>query len=184
MFRDRNMKGWGYAALALLVSVTLGGVVSACKEEPTQPLQIEEQPILRPGLNVYLTVDSDDASPGGRVRVTARVRAVEVDLTPTGFQVEVRYDPEKLEPLEAPALEDGVLRAVNLSAEPGLIRAAGAAANGFGGDVLFALEMKVKAQGYRETLAMDAKELTVTQKNFADVAADVVLPAQAVVVSR
>jgi hypothetical protein len=178
------MKGWGYAALALLGSVTLGGVVSACKEEPTRPLQNEEQQILRSGLNVYLTVDSDDANPGARVRVSAKVRAVGVDLTPTGFQVEVRYDPEKLEPIEATALEDGALRAVNLSAGSGLIRAAGAAANGIGGDVLFALEMKVKAPGYRETLAVDVKELTVTQQNFADAAADVVLAARAVVVSR
>lgn len=184
MFGDKRMKTPGYAALALLASAAMGAAFSACKDEPLRPPQDEEQQILKPGLNVYLTVDREDAATGDRVRVTAKVRAVDVDLTPTGFQVDLRYDPEKLEPIETAAIRDDVLRAVNLDAGPGLIRAAGAAADGIGGDVLFALEMKVKAPAYRESLTLDVRELTVAQQNFSDAAAQAVIGARAVVVGR
>jgi hypothetical protein len=96
----------------------------------------------------------------------------------------VRYDPKRLEPVEVVQLEDGVLRAVNLAAAPGLIRAAGAAAGGIESEVLFVLDMIVKAPAYGETLSLDLKELMVIERNFADVTADVVLAPRAVVVGN
>jgi hypothetical protein len=183
MFRNKRIEAARFAALMLLATA-LGAAFAGCKDEPTWPLQDEERQILKPGLNVYLTLDSDDAALGATVRVVAKVRAVDVKLTPTGFQVDLRYDPEKLEPLDAAEIRDGVLRAVNLSAGPGLVRAAGAAADGIDTGVLFALDMKVKATAYAESLALGVRELTVLEQNFADLKADVALAPRAVVVAR
>lgn len=184
MFGNKQIKAWPYAVAVLLVGTALGAVFAGCTEEPVRPFQDEEQQILKPGLNVYLTLDNDRAPPGTKVRAVAKVRAMGVELTPAGFQIDVLYDPKKLEPAEVVQLEDGVLRAVNLAAAPGLIRAAGASASGIESEVLFVLEMTVKEAGYGETLTLEVKELTVLERNFADVTADVVPAPRAVVVGN
>jgi hypothetical protein len=164
----------------LIAAITAAGF-AACAEEPTTPVSGEEAN-LPEGLNVYLTVDDRQAAPGSSVRVTGKVRAVGVDLTPTGFLVRLTYDETKLEPVAARTLEDGVLRAVNLKVAPGLVKAAGASANGLSTDILFELDMKVKKAGYAEDLSIAVDELGVIERNFADFAADVVVVPQVMVV--
>jgi hypothetical protein len=181
MFRIKKMKHRSYAAALLATGIAVAATVVGCWDEPTEPVQDGEEEILQPGLNAYLTLDRDDAPPGGRVRVAVKVRPLGVDLTPTGFQVDLQYDPEKLEPVAETRFGDGVLRAVNLIAGPGLVRAAGASANGLGSNPLFALDMKVKAPAYGETLTLDVREVTVLQDDFADASADIVPAARAVV---
>ena len=66
------------------------------------------------------------------------------------------------------SLADGVLRVANLNAGPGLMRVAGAAANGFGTETLFIAQMKVKAKNYIEGLRLELDELAVLEDNFAD----------------
>ncbi|MGD2215565.1 MAG: hypothetical protein PVJ64_02365 [Gemmatimonadales bacterium] len=171
-------------AAATLLGLTLAAGFSACADEPTRPAESAEEAALSPGVNVYLTLDNEAATPGSHITVTGKVRAVGVELTPTGYFVDLLYDPEKLEPVAAATLDDEVLRAINLEAGPGLVKAAGAAANGLKSDVLFELEMKVKAEGYADGLEVQVHELTVLEKNFMDVSPDVVIPPQAVIVSR
>lgn len=184
MFRIKKMKGSRYAAALLATGIAGAAALVGCWDEPTEPVRDGEQEILQPGLNAYLTLDRDDAQPGETVRVTVKVRPVGVDLTPAGFQVDLAYDAEKLEPVAATRIGDGVLRAVNLFAGPGLVRAAGASANGLGSSPLFALDMKIRAPAYGESLTLDVKELTVLQDNFADASADVVPAERAVVVGH
>ncbi|MGD2152678.1 MAG: cohesin domain-containing protein [Gemmatimonadales bacterium] len=167
-------------SIALVVAIAAAGF-AACAEEPTTAGSGEETN-LPEGLNVYLTLDSWQAAPGTNVRVTGKVRAVGVDLTPTGFLVRLSYDPAKLEPVAARSLDDGVLRAVNLGVAPGLVKAAGASANGLNTDVLFELDMKVKKAGYAAGLSIAVDELGVVERNFADFAADVLVMPQAVVI--
>lgn len=164
----------------LVVAITAAGF-AACADEPTTPGSSEEANLPQ-GLNVYLTLDDRQAAPGSLVRVTGKVRAVGVDLTPTGFLVQLTYDPAKLEAVAARSLEDGVLRAVNLEVAPGLVKAAGASANGLSTDILFELDMKVKKGGYAEALSIAVDELGVIERNFADFAADVVIVPQVMVV--
>lgn len=184
MLRIRKMKGRSYGVVLLAVGIAAVAALAGCWDEPTAPIQEGEQEILQPGLNVYLTIDKADGAPATLVHVVAKVRAVAVDLTPTGFQVALEYDPERLEPVAVTRIGDGVLRAVNLSAGPGLIRAAGAAPSGLDSDVLFAVDLKIKAPGYGETLRLDVRELTVLEDNFADASADIVPAARAVVLAN
>ncbi len=164
----------------LIVAVAAAGF-AACADEPTAPGSGEEANLPQ-GVNVYLTLDDRQATPGSSVRVTGKVRAVGVDLTPTGFLVRLTYDPAKLEPVAARSLEDGVLRAINIGVAPGLVKAAGASAIGLNTDVLFQLEMKVIKRGYADNLSIAVDELGVIENNFADFAADVVVMPQAMVV--
>lgn len=166
--------------LASILAITAAGF-AACADEPTRPSSGEESNLPQ-GLNVYLTLDDQQATPGSLVRVTGKVRAVGVELTPTDFLVRVTYDPAKLEPVAARSLEDGVLRAINLGVAPGLVKAAGAAANGLKTDVLFEFEMKVIKGDYAEALSIAVDELGVVERNFADLAADVITMPQALLV--
>ena len=95
------------------------------------------------------------------------------DLNPTAFLANLRYDPERLEPVAVVTQRDDVVRVVNLEAGPGLIKAAGAAANGLGTEILVTVTMRVKQAGYTASLSIDLEELTVVQGNFADKASQV-----------
>lgn len=178
---DRENRGLRSTLAVIVIAAIVAAGFAACADEPTTPRSGPEANLPQ-GINVYLTVDDRQAAPGSIVRVTGKVQAVGVDLTPTGFLVRLTYDPAKLEPLAARSLEDGVLRAVNIEVAPGLVKAAGASANGLSTDVLFELDMRVKKAGYAEELAIAVDELGVIERNFADLAADVVVMPQVLVV--
>ena len=129
--------------------------------------------MLDQGLNTYLVVTSDRAQVGSTISVEAHVKAVGEDLNPTAFLANLRYDAAQLEPVAVITQRDGVIRAVNLEAGPGLIKAAGAAANGLGTEILVSVTMRVKESGYATSLSIDLDELTVVQGNFADKASQV-----------
>ena len=160
---------------ALFAALTAGALVTACQDDPITPggEQNQEVVVLDQGLNVYLVVTSDRAPIGSTISVEARVRAVGEDLNPTAFLANLRYDAELLEPVAVIAQRDDVVRAVNLQAGPGLIKAAGAAANGLGTEILVIVTMRVKKAGYTAALSIDLDELTVVQEKFADKASQV-----------
>ena len=160
--------GWRLAALALVGSIAVG-----CDDEPTEPFV--DELMLPEGVSVFLTVDDARAPVGSVVSVAAKVSVVDVDLTPTAYTVGLGYDPERLEPVEAERLVDSVLRSVNLNADPGTVLAAGSAASGLEDGTMFRIGMKVKRPDYVETLAIDLRELIVLERNFADVAPDVIV---------
>lgn len=182
-YGDARIGKWPAVVLAAL-GLALAAGFGACTDDPTKPPESTEEAALEPGLNVYLTLDDDAAPIGSRVTVTGKVRAVGVELTPTGYLVDLEYDAEKLEPLESVELEDGVLRAVNLEAAAGVVKAAGAAPNGLESGVLFAIEMEVAGRGYADGLQLEVHELTVVEKSFMDVAAQAVHPPRALVVGK
>ncbi len=169
MIRRANSLGIRQFA-ALCTAISLGTVVTACDDDPTTPEEGQAVVVLDKGLNAYLVVNTDKARTGSTISVEARVRAVGEDLNPTAFLANLRYDAERLEPIAVIAQQDNVMRAVNLEAGPGLIRAAGAAPNGLGTEILVAVTMRVKQADYIASLSIDLDELTVVQKNFADMA--------------
>ena len=160
---------------ALFTALTLGAVATACENDPITPAEEEGQSVvvLDRGLNAYLVVTSDRARVGSTISVEGRVKVVGEDLNPTAFLANLRYDAERLEPVAVIAQRDDVVRAVNLEAGPGLIKVAGAAANGLGTEILVIVTMRVKKAGYTAALSIDLDELTVVQGNFADKASQV-----------
>ena len=159
----------------LFTALTIVAVATACKDDPIMPEE-EEDPavvVLDRGLNAYLVVTSDKARVGSTISVEGRVKVVGEDLNPTAFLANLRYDAERLEPVAVIAQRDDVVRAVNLEAGPGLIKVAGAAANGLGTEILVIVTMRVKKAGYTAALSIDLDELTVVQGNFADKASQV-----------
>ena len=133
--------------------------------------------VFESGLNVFVVVSDGDASAGSIITIEARLRVVDEAITPTGFFADLHFDPDRLEPVEIPVQQDGVVRAVNLEAGPGLTRAAGAAPAGLGTETLFAVNMRVIQADYMGSLSIHLEELIVLEQGFADLAAEaVVLP--------
>jgi hypothetical protein len=147
---------------ALLTALAVGAVATACEDDPIASAEEGIQPVvvLDNGLNAYLVVSSDLARVGSTISVEARIRAVGEDLNPAAFLANLRYDAERLEPVAVVGQQDDVVRAVNLEAGPGLIKAAGAAADGLGTEILVTVTMKVKQAGYTASLSIDLDELT------------------------
>ncbi len=156
--------------VAICTAITVSAIATACGDDPVTPAAAEGQAIvvLDEGLNAYLVVTSDRARVGSTVSVEARLKAVGENLNPTAFLANLHYDAERLEPIAIIAQEDNVVRAVNLKAGPGLIKAAGAAADGLGTEILVTVTMKVIKADYTESLSIDLDELTILQENFAD----------------
>ena len=160
---------------ALCIAITVGAVATACEDDPMTAGEVEGQAVtvLDEGLNAYLVVSSDRARVGSTISVEARLKVVGEDLDPTAFLANLRYDAERLEPVAVIAQRDDVVRAVNLLAGPGLIKVAGAAANGLGTEILVTVTMKVTKANYTASLSIDLDELTVVQEKFADKASQV-----------
>ena len=156
---------------AMLCTVILiGAVATACDDD--HPIMLEqghELVMMEQGINAYLAVSSDEEGSGSTIEVEARVRAVGEDLNPTAFLANLRYDTDYLEPVTIIPQDDDVVRATNLEYAPGIIKAAGASADGLGTEIMVAVTMKVKKTGYMTSLSIDLDELTVLEKDFSDV---------------
>lgn len=167
----------------LLAPVALG----ACGDRsgsPSQMLGTGGSADRGEGLEARLTAEPAEADSGETVLVRARLRpSGDTPLVPTAFLASVRYDTAPVEVLEAVAPErttEPALRAVNPAAAPDLVRAAGAAPDGFATTVLFAVRARVHGPGWRQSLALELDELYVTADSVGEasgrvpVAADVV----------
>ena len=154
----------------LYTAILIGAVATACDDD--HPIMLEqghELVVMEQGINAYLVVSSDEEGSGSTIEVEARVRVVGEDLSPTAFLANLRYDTDYLEPVTVIPQDDDVVRAVNLEYAPGIIKAAGAGADGLGTEIMEAVTMKVKKAGYMTSLSIDLDELTVLEKNFSDV---------------
>lgn len=152
-----------------LWAVLFCAALSGCRDDPAAPDSGREV-VLTPGLTAYVVVDRERAPVGATVRIAVNLRVVGEDVTPTAYLATLEYDPDHLEPVAALDLRDGVERAVNLHPGPGRIRAAGAAANGLGTDMLFAVELQVTHADYAAALSLDVGELIVLEGDFANLA--------------
>ena len=172
-FGDMRFANMRFAAL--FAALTVAAVATACRDDAITPADEDRQAVvvLDRGLNAYLVVTSDRARVGSTISIEAHVKAVGEDLNPTAFLANLRYDAERLEPVAVVTQRDDVVRVVNLEAGPGLIKAAGAAANGLGTEILVTVTMRVTKANYTASLSIDLDELTVVQGNFADKASQV-----------
>lgn len=124
-------------------------------------------------LEARLTAEPAEVDSGGTVLLRARIRrAADTRLVPTAFRASVQFDTAVLRPLEVvdPSRTTGpALRAVNLAAQPGRVRAAGAAPDGFATTVLFAVRARVRDSTWRRSMALELEELYVTRDSLGEV---------------
>lgn len=123
---------------------------------------------------IFLTVDDLHAQVGTEVVFAVMYQTpADEELTPTGFRVDLHFDAERLAPVASLAPEGEGLRLVNLGAASGLIKGAGAAADGLEGDVLFGVKMRVLSGDFTRGLGLDVLELDVVERNHGDVSPQV-----------
>lgn len=161
---QRRVVAWSALALAF----------GACQDEVLAPQVDEEEALaLPPGVHAYVTLSDRAAPVGGTVVVTANVQVVEVPVTIAGYTLTLRYDPERLEPVEARRAAFEGMQVVNLRAADG-VRAAGAATEGIQNRVavLAAVTFKVKAPAYTEGLNLSLDDLTALE-SFEQIGAQV-----------
>ena len=136
-------------APALIVAASL---VAACSDR--RPVD----PAPQPQAFAYVTLSDSAPSAGDTVRVAVRLRA-DLEIGSVGsFSATLRYDRAALTMASEAAVGDGALRAVNLT-EAGVVRAAGASADGFGDAPLFVVQFRVaRPQGIRD-IRLDFSEI-------------------------
>lgn len=120
-----------------------------------------------------LTGASPDADIGDTLELGIRLRRRPGGMTPTGYAVTLRHDPDLLEPIEAVGRDGPGLSVVNAAAGPGRVRAAGAAPDGLADGELVTVRMRVRGPGWRRTLRLDVGSLDVLERGFADVAPEI-----------
>lgn len=151
-------------------------IVSGCSDDAIGPAGQLPTPegAFRGEQGVFLTVDDPDAVVGQEVDFAVMYEPpAGEELTPAGFRVDLRFDSERLAPVASLAPEGAGLRVVNLRAGAGLIKGAGASAEGLEGNVLYGVKMRVLSGDFTRGLALDVVELDVVERGFADVAPQV-----------
>ncbi len=144
-----------------LARITVALWALACRDDPRRSFT-DLPPPPETGSVVYLTMSSEDPRPGSVVTVTAHAAAVSGVKAIGSFAAHLRYDPAGLVFVAESKLPTG-LRALN--PQPGYVRAAGAAVEGFRDGRLFAVTFKVN-----DPSALASMELTLTEMNGTDFA--------------
>jgi len=145
-------------SLATLSRIGLAVMAITCRDDPRR--SITEPPAPETRSVLYLTVSSDDPRRDSTVTVTANVAAVPGLKAIASFTAHLRYDPGGLAFVAESALPSG-MRALN--PQPGHIRAAGAAVEGFADGRLFAVKFRVN-----DPRALASMELTLDEMNGTD----------------
>lgn len=161
---------------ALLALLTLVPLALGCSDNAIGPAGELPTPegAFRGEQGVFLTVNDPDAAVGQDVVFAVMYEPpTDEELTPAGFRVDLRFDAERLAPVASLAPEGAGLRVVNLEAGAGLIKGAGAAADGLEGDVLFGVKMRVLSGNFTRGLGLDVLELDVAERNHGDVSPQV-----------
>lgn len=163
----------------ILVLLLCAGLIACSEDElsTTSPQDQTEQneppPEADPGLSAHLTAEPMSATPGETVVVRGVARGTGEDaFTATGFRASLSYRADAITPVatvEPAGADEAALRVVNTEAGPSMIKAAGAAPEGFTTSTLFAVRMKVEAPGWKDGLALDLAELNVMENDFAEV---------------
>ena len=143
----------------LLTMTGLALALGAC-DEPFDSQRPDVPPPPTQGIQAFLQVDNDQATPGQQIRVFVAVQfGVEEDLKLGSYTGALYFDPEVLAWKSDIAIDDG-LRVTNAASAPGEVRFAGAAARGFEDNLLYRGEFTVNAANYMEGLRFEMEELT------------------------
>ena len=143
----------------LLTMTGLALALGAC-DEPFDSQRPDVPPPPPQGIQAFLQVDNDRATPGQQIQLFVAVQfGVEEDLKLGSYTGALYFDPEVLAWKSDIAVDDG-LRVTNAASAPGQIRFAGAAARGFEDNLLYRGEFTVKAANYMEGLRFEMEELT------------------------
>ncbi len=141
-----------------LAGVAVALLAIACRDDPRR-LITAPPPAPETASAPYLTVSGEDPRPGSTATVTAHV-APASGVKPIGsFAAHLRYDPAGLAFVAESKLPTG-LRALN--PQPGHIRVAGAAVEGFTDGRLFAVTLKVNDPRGLASLELTLDEMTGT----------------------
>ena len=146
----------------LLTMTGLALALGAC-DEPFDSQRPDVPPPPTQGIQAFLQVDNDQATPGQQIRVFVAVQfGVEEDLKLGSYTGALYFDPEVLAWKSDIAINDG-LRVTNAANAPGEVRFAGASARGFEDNLLYRGEFTVKAASYMEGLRFEMEELTAAE---------------------
>jgi len=135
-----------------LVVIALG-----CRDDPRRVLTETAAP--QAGSVLYLTTSDQAPPPGSTITVTANVASIP-DIKDIGsFVAHLRYDAAGLTFIAESRLPSG-MRVLN--PQPGHIRAAGAAVEGFADGRLFAVTFRVTDPGALASMELTLDEMTGT----------------------
>ncbi|HUQ81661.1 MAG TPA: hypothetical protein VM076_11005 [Gemmatimonadaceae bacterium] len=141
-------------------ALLIAGLVAAAACNDRRPVE----PAARPQAVAYITLSDSAPSAGDTVRVSVRLRAA-IDVGSVGsFAATLRYDGAALTMVDEAPLGDAALRAIN-GTEAGVVRAAGAAAEGFGEAPLFAVRLRVVRPQALRSMRLDFSELNAVGRS-------------------
>ena len=124
----------------------------ACDEDPFESQRPDMPPPPAQGIQAFLQVDNDNASPGQQIHVFVTVQfGADEDGKLGSYTGALRFSVEALEWKRDVAINDG-LRVTNPESAPGEVRFAGASARGFEDTVLYRGEFTVKSANYLDDL--------------------------------
>ena len=146
------MRGLRALSRVGLVSIALG-----CRDDPRRVFTETAAP--QAGSVLYLTTSDQAPPPGSTITVTANVASIP-DIKAIGsFTADLRYDTAGITFIAESRLPSG-MRVLN--PQPGHIRAAGAAAEGFADGRLFAVTFRVTDPGALASMELTLDEMTGT----------------------
>ena len=147
-------------ARRLVASSLIAGVVVAAACNDRRPVE----PAARPQAVATITLSDSAPTAGDTVRVSVRLRAG-IDVGSVGsFAATLRYDRSALSMVDEASLTDAGLRAINAT-EAGVVRAAGAAAEGFGEAPLFAVRLRVVRPQALRSMRLEFSELNAVGRS-------------------
>jgi hypothetical protein len=138
--------------------------VQACDDDPLTSDTPEGPPPPAQGVQAFIQVDNDQARPGDRVRVYARVQfGTGTEAALGSYTGRLRFNPEALGWREDVPIDDG-LRVTNPNgAAAGEIRFAGASAGGFGELTLYEGVFDVRTTDWLDALTLEMEELSAAE---------------------
>lgn len=149
-----------------LTAFLAAGAIAAggCFDDPSRRLPVAPSEVGPNELSAYVVVSDPTPAVGSRFTVSVRTRRGSAVGRIGSFTIKVAFDTARLRFHEAARSEHGMVMA-NV-AQPGLLIAAGAAAEGFPGDDLLVATFSATAVDGIESLALTVTELnSVTFEN-------------------
>jgi len=122
------------------------------------------EPAARPQAVAFITLSDSSPKVGDTVRVAVRLRAGIEAGSVGSFAATLRYDRSALAMVDEAAVGDAALRAIN-GTEAGVVRAAGAAAEGFGEAPLFIVRMTVARPQALRSMQLEFSELNAVGRS-------------------
>ena len=141
--------------IALLVASTIAA--GACADERSRELPVAPLEVGPNELSAYVVVSDPNPAIGSQFTVAVRTRRGAAVGRIGSFTIKVAFDTTRLRFHEAARSQQGMVMA-NV-AQPGVLIAAGASADGFAGDELLSATFTAVSAGAVESLALMVTEL-------------------------